>query len=80
MDALAKHAAYILTEAERLAAGQSFAVAPTTAGTENLGMQVLMHTPSTAAIGGCTPCYFNLDGAIDRVPPELQMKMWRSSL
>lgn len=33
-----------------------------------------------AAIVGCTPSYFNLEGAIDRAPPEAQIIMARSGL
>jgi hypothetical protein len=33
-----------------------------------------------AAIIGCTPSYFNVEGGIDRVPPEFQTIMARSGL
>ncbi|KAF2865542.1 hypothetical protein BDV95DRAFT_256250 [Massariosphaeria phaeospora] len=79
-DVLAKHAAYILTEAKRRANGKPFAVAPTAAAAEDWGTQVMMRSPPMAAIAGCTPSYFNVEGGIDRAPPEMQMIMARSGV
>jgi hypothetical protein len=39
-----------------------------------------MRSAPMAAIIGCTPSYFNLEGGLDRVPPEEQMNMARSGL
>ncbi|KAF4633957.1 hypothetical protein G7Y89_g4155 [Cudoniella acicularis] len=78
LDALGKHAAYILAEAKRKADGKAFAVASTAAATEDWAMQVLMRAAPMGAIIGCTPSYINLEGGIDRVPPEAQMIMARS--
>jgi cation diffusion facilitator CzcD-associated flavoprotein CzcO len=80
LDCLGKHAAYVLAEAKRKAGGQPFAVAPTTAAAEDWATQIMMRSAPMAAIIGCTPSYFNLEGAIDRVPPEQQMTMARSGL
>ncbi|TVY81020.1 FAD-binding monooxygenase ausC [Lachnellula suecica] len=79
-DALATHSAYILKEAKRRADGRHFTVVSTPAAVEDWGMQVLMRSAPMAAIIGCTPSYFNLEGAIDRTPPQDQMKMARSGL
>jgi cation diffusion facilitator CzcD-associated flavoprotein CzcO len=79
-DALAKHSAYILAEAKRLAVGQAVTVASTTAAVEDWGLQIMMRSLPMAAISGCTPSYFNLEGGLDRVPAEEQMKMARSGL
>jgi hypothetical protein len=79
-DELGKHVAYILTEAKQRANGKPFAVAPTAEAVEEWGLQVLMNSAPMAAIMGCTPGYFNVEGLIDRAPPEEQMKMARSSL
>ncbi|KAF2491168.1 FAD/NAD(P)-binding domain-containing protein [Lophium mytilinum] len=80
VDALAKHSAYILAQAKRKAGGRPFAVAPTAAAAQDWGMQVLMRSPPMAALAGCTPSYFNVEGGIDGAPPEAQMLMARSGL
>ncbi|KAI9666523.1 MAG: hypothetical protein M1821_004459 [Bathelium mastoideum] len=80
VDEQAKHAAYILTEAQRRAKGQAFTVKATPTAVEDWGLQVLMHAAPMAAMAGCTPGYFNMEGALDRVPPETQMKLARSGL
>jgi len=78
--ALGEHAAYVLAEAKRKAGGQPFAVAPTAAAAEEWGTQIMMRSAPMASIIGCTPSYFNLEGAIDRVAPEQMMTMARSGL
>lgn len=80
VDALAKHAAYILAEAKKKADGKPFKVKVSPEAAENWGMQVLMRSPPMAAIAGCTPGYFNVEGAIDRAAPEFQRIMARSGL
>jgi cation diffusion facilitator CzcD-associated flavoprotein CzcO len=80
VDVLAKHSAYILAQAKQKAAGNPFAVTTTAAAAEDWGMQVLMRSAPMAAIVGCTPSYFNVEGGIDRTPPEFQMIMARSGL
>jgi len=82
VDALAQHAAYIISEAKRRVdgGGKPFAITPNTAAVDAWGMQILMNAAPMAAIVGCTPSYFNLEGEIDRVPPEAQMIMARSGL
>jgi cation diffusion facilitator CzcD-associated flavoprotein CzcO len=80
VDALAKHSAYILAEAKRLAVGQAATVALTAAAVEDWGLQIMMRSLPMAAISGCTPSFFNLEGGLDRVPAEEQMKMARSGL
>jgi len=77
---MAKEAAYIHTEAKRRANGKPFAVNTTLEGAENWGMQVLMHAAGMAAIAGCTPGYFNVEGEADKVPEELQMKFAKSAV
>jgi cation diffusion facilitator CzcD-associated flavoprotein CzcO len=80
VDAHAKNSAYILTEAKRRAGSSLFSVATTSAAAEAWGMEVLMHSAPMAALIGCTPGYFNVEGAIDRAPPEMQVVMARSGL
>lgn len=80
VDELAKHASYILSEAKRRAGGKPFAVAPTAKAVEDWGMQVLMRAAPMAAIVGCTPNYFNLEGKLDQTPPEMQTTMAKSGL
>ena len=80
VDALAKHAAYILTQAKGKAGGQAFAVTSTAAAAQDWGTQILMRAPSMAAMAGCTPGYFNLEGGMDRLPPEAQVMVARSGL
>jgi cation diffusion facilitator CzcD-associated flavoprotein CzcO len=79
-DALAKHAAYILAEAKCRAEGQPFTVTSTAAAVAEWALQVMMRSVPMAAIIGCTPGYFNLEDALDRCPPQEQMKMARSGL
>ena len=80
VDALAKHSAYILAEAMAMAGGRHFAVTATAAATRDWAMQVLMRAAPMAALAGCTPGYFNSEGAMDRLPPEAQMVAARSGL
>ncbi|KAF2634160.1 FAD/NAD(P)-binding domain-containing protein [Massarina eburnea CBS 473.64] len=80
VDTHAKHAAYIYAESQRRAAGKKFAVSPTPEAAENWSMQVAMHSLPMGAIIGCTPSYFNVEGGLDQVPPEMQMIMARSGL
>jgi hypothetical protein len=80
LDVLAKLSAYILAGAKRKAEGAPLTVTTSTKAAENWGMQVLMHSAPGAAIIGCTPGYFNVEGEIDRVPPEMQMVMARSGV
>ena len=80
IDALCKQAAYILSEAKRRAGERPFAVAPSAAAAQDWGLQILMRSPPMAAIIGCTPSYFNMEGVLDRVPPEAQAVMARSGL
>jgi hypothetical protein len=79
-DQLAKHVAYILAEAKSRAGGQSFAIVSTPEAVEDWGMQIMMRSAPMAAIIGCTPSYFNLEGTLDLTPPHEQMKMARSGL
>ncbi|KAJ5715778.1 uncharacterized protein N7483_012959 [Penicillium malachiteum] len=85
LDEYAKHISYILTEAKRKAASSrsedaSFALAPSTEAAEDWAMQVLMHAAPMGVAMGCTPGYFNLEGDLDRVPPEYRMILARSGL
>ncbi|CZR60107.1 related to monooxigenase [Phialocephala subalpina] len=77
-DSLAKHAAYIFAESKRRAEGKPFVVASTADAVEDWALQVQMRSLSMAAFMGCTPSYFNLEGALDKIPPEAQMTMSRS--
>lgn len=80
IDQLAKHSAYILAEAKRKAGAKVFIVTSTAAAVEDWASQVMVRSVPMGAMIGCTPNYFNLEGAIDKVPPEAQMKMARSGL
>jgi hypothetical protein len=76
---MAKHCACILKEAKLGLRGSLFAVAPTKAAAEDQATQVMMRGATRgAAMVGCTPSYFNLEGAIERVPPERRVIMARS--
>jgi cation diffusion facilitator CzcD-associated flavoprotein CzcO len=80
VDTLAKQSAYILKNAREKAGSKPFAVTVSAKAAEDWGMQVLMHSAPMAAIIGCTPSYFNVEGGIDRTPPEFQTVMARSGL
>lgn len=80
VDTLAKQAAYILKTAKERARSEPFTVTVSAKAAEDWGMQVLMRSAPMAAIVGCTPSYFNVEGGIDRTPPEFQAVMARSGL
>ncbi|KAF8862082.1 flavin-binding monooxygenase-like family protein [Acephala macrosclerotiorum] len=80
VDSLAKHAAYILAEAKKRAEGKPFEVASTATAVEDWALQIQMRSLPMGAMMGCTPSYFNLEGALDRIPPEQQMKRSRSGI
>lgn len=70
LDSLAKHAAYILTEAEKRTNGKSYSIAPTPEASDNWGLQIMMRSAPMAASMGCTPSYYNSEGDVDRLPQE----------
>lgn len=80
LDEYAKHMAYILTESKRRANGAPFVVAPSAEAAEDWAMQVTIRSAPMAVAIGCTPGYFNLEGELDRIPPEYQMVLARSGL
>lgn len=80
LDHMAKHSAYILAEAKRRADGKPFAISPTAAAVDDWGTQMMMRSIPMGAIVGCTPSFFNLEGSIDKAPPEEQLKMARGGL
>ncbi|KAJ5714264.1 uncharacterized protein N7483_011445 [Penicillium malachiteum] len=80
LDELAKHTAYILAECNRRAKGAKFAVAPSVEATEEWAMQVIMRSAPFGVMAGCTPGYLNLEGDIEKVPPEKRMILARSSV
>lgn len=68
LDILAQHSAYIWAGAKRKANGRPFAVTATPAAAENWALQILGHSAPMAALAGCTPDYYNAEGALDRKP------------
>ncbi|KAJ5752251.1 hypothetical protein N7520_009168 [Penicillium odoratum] len=78
LDEYAKHIAYILAESKRMAKGAPVVIAPSAEAAENWALQVMMHSAPLGAVMGCTPGYINLEGDLDRVPPEQQMVLARS--
>lgn len=78
-DILAKQAAYILREAQKCTE-KVFAVAPTKDAAEDWAQQIVSRALGLAAMIGCTPGYYNVEGEMDRIPPEQQMIMARSGL
>ncbi|PVI04021.1 flavin-binding monooxygenase-like family protein [Periconia macrospinosa] len=72
VDMFATHAAYILSEARRKADGKKFAVSPTATAAQSWSMQVAMKSVRMGAIFGCTPSYLNVEGGLDKIPPEMQ--------
>ncbi|KAF2827982.1 flavin-binding monooxygenase-like family protein [Ophiobolus disseminans] len=81
VDVLAQHAAAIYTYAkQRAGPGKKFSISVSQEAVSDWGQQVLMRSPPMAAIVGCTPSYFNVEGALDKAPPEVQGVMARSGL
>ena len=82
-ETFATHIAYIISEANKRAGGKYIVtVEPTTEAEEGWSMQVLSHAATFAAVGGCTPSYFNMEGEVGKIamaPLEVQMKMARGS-
>lgn len=78
VDTSAKHAAYVLTTAKsRVEPEKPFAIALTAAAVEDWATQMLMRSLLLAAMMGCTPGYFNVEGEIDKIKPEDQLRMAR---
>ena len=42
--------------------------------------EILRRSMAFAGLAGCTPGYLNGEGAMDRLPPELQMKVARMGI
>jgi cation diffusion facilitator CzcD-associated flavoprotein CzcO len=81
IDSLAKHAAYIVTTAKsRVKTNEPFVIVPTAAAVEDWGQEILNRSAQSAAMMGCTPSYFNLEGEIDRMKPQDNLKMTRGGL
>lgn len=80
VEQIAKHAAYILAEARDRANGRPFAIGTTEEAAENWGNQIMSRAGAFGAVYGCTPGYFNLEGEIERIPPEIQPQFARSGL
>lgn len=78
VDSLAKHAAYILkTARSRIDAEEKLVIVPTAAAVEDWGLQILSRSVLLAAMMGCTPGYFNLEGEIDKIKPADHLRMAR---
>lgn len=73
LDNLAKHAAYIVTEAIRRAEGKPVVVRPTEGAAEEWAMRIMMGGASMSLLLGCTPGYINAEGGIDKIAPENQL-------
>lgn len=91
VDVLAQHAAHILFASARraeISEGQAngartfpaFAIEPTVAAAEDWAMQILIRGAPMAAGAGCTPGFYNVEGIVDRLPSEEQLKMARSGV
>ncbi|KAF2118611.1 hypothetical protein BDV96DRAFT_391880 [Lophiotrema nucula] len=80
LDALARLAAYVVAEAKRKSGGGAFAVTITGEAAESWGNQILMNSAPMSAVAGCTPSYFNVEGGLDRLPPEIMPTVVRSGL
>lgn len=82
LDCMAQHAAYIIAKATNIAAKPHFAIEPTDAAVEDWANQILKRAAALSGMRGCTPSYFNLEGAMDRSreDPQVQMKAARSAI
>ena len=58
----------------------NISVAPTKDAAEDWAQQIVSRALGLAAMIGCTPGYYNVEGEMDRIPPEQQMIMARSGL
>lgn len=80
LDLLAKHAAYILHESEKRANNKPFAVLPNPSAAEDWAQRIMSHAARGAAMMGCTPGYYNMEGKLESIPPEQRMIMARSGI
>lgn len=80
LDSLAKHAAYMLkTARSKVKTGDRFAIAPTTAAVEDWALQIMKRSAIMSVVMGCTPGYYNLEGGINKIKPEVQLRMARGA-
>ncbi|KAK4541657.1 hypothetical protein LTR36_007801 [Oleoguttula mirabilis] len=70
-DQLARHVAYIVTEALKRG-GDDVVVEATADAEEAWTMQIVARAAGFAATAGCTPSYYNGEGALDRIASDAE--------
>ncbi|KAK2624224.1 hypothetical protein QTJ16_006174 [Diplocarpon rosae] len=71
LDEQGSHIAFTIREAERKT-GQNAIIEPTNAACEDWACQTAARAHLLSTMGGCTPSYFNAEGATDNMTPEQQ--------
>ncbi|KAK4541879.1 hypothetical protein LTR36_007243 [Oleoguttula mirabilis] len=79
LDTLSTHIAHVMAEASRKVNGKPI-IEPSEEAQEQWAMQILAGAASFAAMVGCTPGSLNMEGMIDKIPPEARMKAARNSI
>ncbi|KAK3645413.1 hypothetical protein LTR56_009140 [Elasticomyces elasticus] len=79
LDTMTTHIAHIIHFAEQRVGGKAI-IEPTAKAVEDWGMRIAQGAIALAGMAGCTPGYLNMEGLIDKIPPEMQMKAARNSI
>ncbi|KAK5111189.1 hypothetical protein LTR85_012238 [Meristemomyces frigidus] len=79
LDELSTHISHVMAEARRKVSGKPI-IEPTEEAQEQWAMQIMAGAATFAAMNGCTPGYLNMEGMIDKIPPEARMKAARNSI
>jgi hypothetical protein len=78
IDIMSTHLSYILSTAHQRTAHPI--IEPTAAAQEEWANRIASMAIAGAAMVGCTPSYLNNEGALDKIPPEAQLKAARQGI
>ncbi|KAI7223139.1 hypothetical protein KC343_g10882, partial [Hortaea werneckii] len=83
LERLSEHVAYVMARAAARTDGGRPVVEPEVEAQEEWARLIMSKAASFAAMRGCTPGYYNLEGENDKIadmPPEAQMKAARNAI
>ena len=78
-DTIAMHVAATIKQAAERVGSTKLVMQPTAEGARQWGDRVATGAIALAGTSGCTPSYYNMEGAADKLSPEQQAKMARNS-
>lgn len=79
LDQMSTHIAHIISEGLRRTGG-SVVIEPSSTAVEDWALQIMGGAIAFAGMRGCTPGYLNIEGGVDKIPAEMQMKAARNSI